>query len=88
MGERNFNSEMISNIRANKFENAGALKDCHEHLMERCAELLIEAKVEMIRQKEKCRRVEKHTEEDIRKALRFHNCLLCSLGAFFSLWCH
>jgi hypothetical protein len=45
--------------------------------------LLVDVEVEMIRQKEKCRRIEEYTEEDIIKALRLQNCLLRSLGAFF-----
>jgi hypothetical protein len=82
MNCENFNSKLISDILNNRFDQIPSLKDCYKDLMARNEELLKEAAEEMEENKKKCKTFNEYTPEDIRRALRFHNCLLCSLNAF------
>jgi hypothetical protein len=83
MAKHNFNSETISNIMNDNFDEIGEFKYCHKNLMSRNLELIDEAKEEVLRNINKCRLAGEYTPEDIRKALRFNQCIMCSLNAFF-----
>jgi polyphosphate kinase len=76
-----FESKILSKVIDDDFDGID-LEECFERFMARNAEMLVEAEVELIRHKDKCRQLKRYTPEDIKKAMRFYNCLLCSLTSF------
>jgi uncharacterized protein with ParB-like and HNH nuclease domain len=77
-----FDSDTIRKITEEKFDEIEKLEKCYEKLMERIAELIIKTEVEMFRHKDKCGKSGKYTPEDLKAAMRFYCCILCSLNSF------
>jgi hypothetical protein len=77
-----FNPDTVEKITEGKFDEIENLEECYERFMDSVAELIIKAEVEMFRHKDKCRKQGKYTPEDLKTAMRFYNCILCSLNSF------
>jgi hypothetical protein len=77
-----FDHDTIRKITEGKFDEIENLEKCYEKLMERIAELIVKTEVEMFRHKDKCRKSGKYTPEDLKAAIRFYCCILCSLNSF------
>jgi hypothetical protein len=82
MNRHQANVKMISDIMNNRFDLLESMKECFEQLMGMNGEVLVKIEIEMIKQKEKCRRNEEYTAEDIKKALQLYDCLMSSLNSF------
>jgi multimeric flavodoxin WrbA len=77
-----FDQETVEKITGSRFDEIDNIEECYERFMERCAEMIIETEVEMIKHKDKCRKLKKYTPDDLKTAMRFYNCILCSLNSF------
>jgi hypothetical protein len=82
MGKNYLESEILAKIMNGHFNQIPDFKECYKHLKAQSYELLDEAREDLERKSDLCEKTGVYTAEDIKKILRFNNCLSCSLNAF------
>jgi hypothetical protein len=74
--------ETVEKITNGRFDEIGNTKECYEFFMGGSAARMVDIEVEMIKHKDKCRKLNKYTPEDLKTAIRFYNCLFCVQNSF------